>query len=104
MTFDLSILAKQQRGIGSMLGEVTFTIGSTSVKGWRTVINSDRKAQLYGYDTEVDHSVGCILADLPSDWEDVARVTIDGQERVILGHDLDAGRVSIRLDLGSKYA
>jgi len=83
---------------------VTVTIDGTTYTGWRERLSDERRMELYGVGANIEHSVGFVVVDLSSVPDIGDTVTLDSTTYRVMGRAYDAGRVTVRLDLGEEYA
>lgn len=102
MAFDTDRLSALVGNMIAML-PVTVTIGGASYTGARTVLSDRRRTELYGVGADIQYSVIFKASDFSSVPSIGTEVTIDSETLRVIGRDYDAGRISVRLDLGEEY-
>jgi len=102
MAFDLTAMQNQISGMRDML-PVAVTINLATVSGWRMVMSQDRRIELYGQGVNVTFSVGVIVSEItiPAEGD---LLTIDGSTYRVIGVDYDTARLTVRIDVGERYA
>jgi len=103
MAFNLTTLGEQLDGMLRML-PVSCVYSGQTLNGCKTTLKEERKQELYGYDDEITFSVMFRFSDFNNDITNNATISVAGTTYRIMGNELDAAGVGIRLDLGNLVA
>lgn len=85
---------------------VAVVVAGKSYTATRSSLNTERALQLYGTQEAVTQSLTFAVADIAGKWtpESTNLLTVDGKELRVHGHEYDAARAMVRIDLGAKFS
>lgn len=83
---------------------IPFTYSSTTKNGVKTIERRNIINALYGRETKYNFSLLCKYSDFTTIPTDKEFITLNGTEYKIIGVQIDALNITVKLDIGDIYA